>query len=363
MKIVISYAREDRPVVGEVVDTLTSLGHHPWTDAGAHSGGRWWDEILARIRGCDVLLVVVSPALLASKACALERQYAFALHRHVLPVVVAPTAMSGMPSDLVQIHMLDYTRRDAAAAARLFQAIVALPPPRPLPRQLPAPPAAPLSYLNNIADQLNRLPGDLDAQHEIVTRLLTGLTSDDPEERGTAAELVRLYLRHPQRLHDPAERAQSALNRSGPAGPNPPPPNPPPAPPTARSRGVTVLAWIGGAAVLLVLLVVVLVNIGGGSGPGPLPTTAPVTPGPVTPGPGTTGPVVIPANVVEVTVLQRLASTGIVAQYAVCGGLEVTLGATTSCQVSADGATYYPVTVTVTLVDGNQVTDFVLTDG
>jgi len=361
MRIVVSYAREDRPVATELVHTLTEFGHEPWSDAGAHSGGRWWDEILAQIRGCDLLLVVMSPALPASKACALERQYAFALRRHVLPAVVAPISMQGLPSDLVQIHMLDYTRRDAAAAARLFQAIRALPPVPPLPRELPRPPAPPLSYLNDIADRLNRLPGDLNVQHEIVTGLMTGLSSDDPDERSTAAELARIFLNHPQRMQEPAERAAAALGRApgGPRGPapggpglgpghGPPTPATPATPaPAARSRTVMVLAWIGGAAVALVLLVVLLANLGG-TGPTPPDGMIPTVPQQAT---------TVVGGDVATALVDQLRAEGIPADYASCFGLTVAVGATTSCEVSAAGGVY-PVTVRVTGTDGVNVTAF-----
>lgn len=353
MRIVISYAREDRPVALELVRTLGEFGHEPWSDAGAHHGGRWWDEILAQIRGCELLLVVMSPALPASKACALERQYASALRRHVLPVMVAPISMQGLPSDLVQIHMLDYTRRDAAAAARLFQAINALPPGPPLPRQLPVPPPPPLSYLNDIADRLSRLPGDLNVQHEIVTGLMTGLSSDDPDERSTAAELARLFLNHPQRMQEPAERAAAALGRAGgprpPGGPGQPVPQPAAAPPRpARSRTVIVLAWIGGAVVLLIVLGIVLGSLGGSR-----TTTNPENLVPTVPQQG--GPVF--GSDVATALVDRLRAEGIPADVAYCYGLTVSVGATTSCEVSAAGSTY-PVTVRVTATDGVNVTAF-----
>ena len=87
MRIVVSYAREDRPVVDEIMTTLTAMGHSVWSDAGAHSGSRWWDEIIREIQRCDILLAATSPSSLASKACAAERIYALQLRRHLLPVL------------------------------------------------------------------------------------------------------------------------------------------------------------------------------------------------------------------------------------------------------------------------------------
>ena len=66
---------------------MRASGHHVWTDAGAHSGGRWWDEIVSHIQTCDVLLAVTSPASLGANACTLERQYAMRLNAADLAAV------------------------------------------------------------------------------------------------------------------------------------------------------------------------------------------------------------------------------------------------------------------------------------
>jgi hypothetical protein len=251
VEIVISYAREDRAIVEELAGTLRAWGHDVWTDAGAHSGARWWDEIVARIQACDVLLAVTSPASLASHACTLERRYAMALGKALLPVLVAPVTTQGLPTEFASIHFFDFTHRDVAAAGRLYQAVQQLPPPGPLPDPLPPPPPPPLSYLNAVVDQLDALVPDLDLQHRIVTALTGGLRSPDPEERATAIDLLRRFLEHPLNMRDPAERAREALARAlghGAGEQAGPTPQPRPAP---RSRVPAVLAGVGGVTVVL----------------------------------------------------------------------------------------------------------------
>jgi hypothetical protein len=255
LKIVISYAREDSGTVQELVETLRLLGHEPWTDAGAHSGGRWWDEIVRRIQQCDILLAATSPASQSSRACTLERRYALALNKVLLPVLVAPINMRALPSEMAQIHFFDYTVRTPATAAKLYQTLRETPPPRPLPRPLPLPPPPPLSYLNDIADQLGGLPPDLDRQHQIVTALTHGLRSSDSEERSTAIELLRRYVNHPHRLPDPDTRARQALAELT-GGMASPPPGLVAAPPAERSKAATVLAWIGGLAIASVVFAI-----------------------------------------------------------------------------------------------------------
>lgn len=292
-RIVISYAREDRDVTRELVENLAVTGHQVWSDVNIDKGSRWWDRILERIRDCDVLLVVVSPAMLASKACWAERAYAMALGKPLLPVMVTPVHIGGLPSELAQLNLLDYTHRDAAAASSLIGALQRLPRARPLPNPLPRPPAPPLSYLNAIADSLQTLPADPRYQHQLVTDLEGGLRSNDPEERDIARDLLQKFVVHQNRLGDPAERARAALAAIGtgipaggqfggapPPGPFPRAPGPaglgapqpfgalPGPAPAKRSKAVTVLAWVGGGFVTLVVFAVGAASCAPDNGPG-----------------------------------------------------------------------------------------------
>jgi hypothetical protein len=329
MEIVISYAREDRAIVQELAGTLRAWGHDVWTDAGAHSGARWWDEIVARIQACDVLLAVTSPASLASHACTLERRYALALGKVLLPVLVAPVNTQGLPTEFASIHFFDFTQRDVAAAGRLYQAVQQLPPPGPLPDPLPPAPPPPLSYLNAIVDQLDALVPDLDLQHRIVTALTGGLRSTDPEERATAIELVRRFLEHPQNMRDPAERAREALARAlghepgHQAGPTPPPQ------PVPRSRVPAVLAWVGGATVVLAGLGVWGVV-------------------------GTNREAVVAGSIVSQEVHDDLLDRGQHPTSVTCDDLTAEVGATTWCDTPGLAAGGY--TIRVTSVDGSSVT-------
>lgn len=351
MQIVISYAREDRAVVGELVETLQALGHQAWTDAGAHAGAHWWDEILQRIRECEVLLAVTSPASLASRACTLERQYALALNRRLLPVTVVPIDMHGLPSDFAQVHFFDFTVRNVAAAGRLHQALTQIPPAPPLPQPLPSPPPPPLSYLNTVADQIAALPHDMDAQHRIVTALVTGLHSDDSLERDTARDLMRRYLNHPQRLHDPAGRAGQALATiEGARAAYPvPPQHAVPPPPRKRSGAVTALAWIGGLAVAVVVLGIWAASWGGDGGEGNRSGGTPAGGN----GTGTAvGGLVAPA-VVSQAVYNDLVGKGMAPTSVSCNALSAQVGASTVC--ATPGLLYPTTTVTVNQVSGPNV--------
>jgi hypothetical protein len=347
VKIVISYAREDLPTVQELVQTLSAFGHEPWTDAGAHSGGRWWDEIMTRIRECDVLLAVTSPASLTSGACMLERQYASALRKPFMPVMVAPIEMRSLPSEFAQIQILDYTRRDANAGSQLFRALSQLPPAPPLPRPLPMPPPAPLSYLNAIADRLQDLPPDPGIQHRIITDLAAGMRSADPEERAAASKLIRGLLSHPQILHESAQRAQSVLHEAEAAWGQPVPIPAPAGPPPKRSRLVTLLAGIGGVVVALILISIV-VSMGhsgsGGTGSSSGSRTSPPAP----------QPAVVDGSVMATAVENDMLRHGLQPGDVACGSVAPVVGATTQCTSSElPGRTF---TVRILQVEGNRPT-------
>lgn len=342
-RIVVSYAREDLPVVQELIGILTGYGHHVWSDANTRKGSRWWDGICEQVRGCDLLVAVVSPAMLSSKACRAEREYAMQLGKPLLPVVVSPVNVGSLPREVAQIDLFDFTRRDATAGARLFTAVSQMPPAPPLPQRLPTPPAPPLSYLNDIADQMHWLPADPRRQHQIVIDLEGGLRSGDQEERATAHELLVQFAQHPARLADPAARAQQALAvlgdpvRPGPAQAGPPGGQAPAAPARRRNPAVTVLAWVGGGVLALLALVtcsVLLSDDDGGRSDPQLPTS-------------------FAAQQVEAAVTDAYLNNGIVLSSATCGTLAAQVGSTTTCTVTA-GSQSVSASVQLTAVQGGR---------
>ena len=58
--IFVSYARQDQDKVRQIVEGFRVLEHSVWFDEGLVGGEEWWDEILHRIRGCDVFVQVIS---------------------------------------------------------------------------------------------------------------------------------------------------------------------------------------------------------------------------------------------------------------------------------------------------------------
>ena len=140
-RVFISYARVNSTRIDDVVRAIEYLGHEVWIDRELVGGRKWWDQILENIRGCDVFVAALSAQSLASKPCHLEYDYAMALEKSILPVVVAGDVLpEQVPADLARIQFVDYREGDEQSALALAKALAALPAPRPLPNPLPPPP-------------------------------------------------------------------------------------------------------------------------------------------------------------------------------------------------------------------------------
>ena len=154
--IFISYNRQSEPIVRSLVSDIESLGHTVWFDHELSGGQAWWDQILAWVRDCSVLVFVLSPEGLDSTACKREYTYAAELGKPVLPVLVsADVSVNLLPPALSKIEFVDCRKQDRDAAFRLARALSTIPPPGPLPDPLPKPPDAPISYLGSLTEQVD----------------------------------------------------------------------------------------------------------------------------------------------------------------------------------------------------------------
>lgn len=202
----LSYSREDGAQVSGVAQRLQQLGFDVWRDVALHGGQVWWDEILDRIRGCDVFVAVVSTASLKSQACARERSYAEALGKTVVPVAIERIHIP-MPADILSRQVVDYTSDSADAAFGLASALIGVPADVPLPESLPTPPEIPLSYLTRLvglietSDELTRTQ-----QLGILDDLEPGLRATDPEERDGAWHILGVLEARPDLFADTARR-------------------------------------------------------------------------------------------------------------------------------------------------------------
>ena len=222
--VFISYSRERYGEVKSLVEDLGALGHQAWFDHELTGGQAWWDQVLLKIRECEVFAYGLSPESLDSLACKREYAYASKLGKSVLPILVADGVSSELlPAALEELQYVDYRREDKEALKALSRALVALPRSPPAPDPLPEPPAAPVSYLGSLAEQLGAtLPLSFQQQTELVLRLKHGLRDTKDGER------VRTLLRRFRSREDLFARVADeidALFKSTPAGPDATPVN------------------------------------------------------------------------------------------------------------------------------------------
>lgn len=195
--IFVSYARESETAVQNLAADVESLDHKVWVDHDLKGGREWWDQILAHIRDCHVFMMTLSPESLASAACKREYSYAAELGKPILPILIAEgVSLQTLPSKLSQIQYVDYRKRDVTSAFKLASALNAVPPASALPNPLPEPPGAPVSYLGNLAEQVD---GDksLDAKEQsaLVSSLRRAVR--DAETKADARALLGRLRKRP----------------------------------------------------------------------------------------------------------------------------------------------------------------------
>jgi hypothetical protein len=181
-------------------------------DQRLEGGQSWWDEILDQIRMCDAVLVPISDALLTSEACKSERQYARALGKGILPILIDVVPTHTLPSDLALLQIVDYTTPGAEVAFELAGALHVLPASPPLPDPLPEPPPIPKSYQYDLADLVHSPSLNLDEQLTVVAKL-RGFVFQ-PEDADWALELLRGMQKRRDLFKAVDEQISEALERA-----------------------------------------------------------------------------------------------------------------------------------------------------
>lgn len=211
MTIFISYARRDEAAVQALHLDIERSRREVWFDGELEGGQSWWDTILASIRACELFVFALSPDSIASRPCHAELDYAVALGRPILPVMVREVNITLAPAVIGLTHIVDYRERTAEAAIALLMAITQMPVAGPLPDPLPPAPPPPVGNLGPLRDQVNA-PSLTYAEQQ---GLLEGLRShaDNQAERDTVIALLGQLRARPDIVESVGRDADALLLR------------------------------------------------------------------------------------------------------------------------------------------------------
>jgi hypothetical protein len=221
--IFISYVREDLSQVLLLVDHLTQAGHQAWMDRQLTGGQSWWNELMRRIRECDVFLPVLSERFSNSVPCRRELAYALSLHRPLLPVQVQDSVEPALlPPQLSETQWVNYRTPSVESAIYLMRSLQALPSAPALPDPLPPQPEVPITYLDHLLEKIDS-PDTLDRGEQI--QLLADLKDHvgGDEEESALRLLRRLRQRHDLLYSTAAEIDRVLAASSSSASSNSPP--------------------------------------------------------------------------------------------------------------------------------------------
>jgi hypothetical protein len=219
----ISYPRESRKAVEELVDDLRALDHNVWHDGRLTGGQPWWDKVLEQIRDCDVFLYAMARETFESSICQAEWRYAHALGRNIVPVLVAAVSqdlLETLPLELTGIHYVDYRACDKKAVIAMVNAIGRLPLSEPLPSPPPDPPKLPTSPLAEVSAEV-RSPEPLSErdQWSLVGRLEFFLS--DVKTREQSKQLLQLLKNRRELIVNVDKKIVSLLGSIGETKPAP----------------------------------------------------------------------------------------------------------------------------------------------
>jgi hypothetical protein len=199
VNVFISYARRDQAAATQLRADIVQLGHEVRFDQDVRGGHQWWSTILQQIQYCHVFVYVLSPHSVKSRACLAELQYAEALRRPILPIMVRPVDPSTAPPVVTNTQIVNYIDRTTDTVFTLLKAFNSVPPVGPPPMPLPPAPEIPTSYLNAYLERVESDELTFTAQAELFVQLRARLNDEDEQE--TILKLLLALRRRPDLAH------------------------------------------------------------------------------------------------------------------------------------------------------------------
>ena len=211
--VFVSYARADVDTAKAIAERLGDFDHGCFIDDQLRAGQDWWEVILANIRACPVLLSLVSPSSIRSRACKAELTYAHALGKRIVPLKIREFRMENAPEILQSINVRDFVNPDDRSYSQLDtildDAEAALP--APLPDPLPDPPEAPRSEFPEARELLDREALSLLEQQQLVAEFRGRVQDED--DRPTVVALLEQLANHPNLMEAVAGDVTELLAR------------------------------------------------------------------------------------------------------------------------------------------------------
>ncbi len=122
LRVFISHAARDRAAISRLERTLSQWGLLPWVDRQALAGGQQWSAELQRaIAQSAALVLVVTPASLASDMVRREYRTALELRIPVILLVLRPVPV--LPEELASLPQIDWIRKKWVGEEKLFLAL------------------------------------------------------------------------------------------------------------------------------------------------------------------------------------------------------------------------------------------------
>ena len=241
-RVFVSYSRTNLDAVTQLIKHGKDAGIDMWYDQALSGGQRWWDNILAEIRPCEIFVFALSPESWDSEACKSELGYVVKLGKPILPVLVSDGInINLLSAPLSEIQIIDYRKRDMPAAFALLKAINLTPPPSSLPDPLPTPPPVPVSYLSTLKERIDSTQ-PLSPQEQITLLFELEQEVEDGHSPAETRDLLLRLKRRDELLAKIASKIDAALKKLDKTPPDPgpgpivPPPSMPGACPQCQTR-------------------------------------------------------------------------------------------------------------------------------
>lgn len=224
----ISYSSKDKNRVDDFVADLENLGQKVWFDDALTGGQEWWDMILNQVEQCHVFIMIITKNYLESDACRREYQYALALQRNMIPIMMDRECNVNLfPPQISKLQIVDYSEGSKTEVFALNKAINSTPAALPLPDPMPARPEIPISYVAGLLEEIRSTESlSYDQQIAIVFKLRkhledTGDSESVADALGILSNRKDLLAKVKEEMDDvlTQTKAKTTSNSKPPKGP------------------------------------------------------------------------------------------------------------------------------------------------